>query len=149
MFTEIEIERVIQGDIQPGPHTIMTGFRIGWFEHGGPVIAFWSTEMIGDVREVTEPNLWFLHYKKSWDPADTKTYLLLDTYRSIQPLDREAHFLSLRSPPEVPGPEEVPSNLSPWLPGLVLLGIAVLVAYALACFRSWWREPGASPSAGR
>lgn len=98
VHTELVVERVIKGDIKPGTHKILLGFRIGWAgKDGGPVMSFMSTEMMGDVKEVTETNLWFLVPKRSWDKTDPKTYLALETYRGVQPVALEKYFLALTS----------------------------------------------------
>lgn len=95
LVTEIEIERVIWGDVEPGTHSIMIGFRLGWERHGGPLRAYWSTAMEGDIQEVTEPNLWFLQRRRSWKKEDPQEYLSLETYRGVQPLAQEASFMRL------------------------------------------------------
>lgn len=92
--TQIEIERVIQGDIEPGTHTILVGFAIGWSDELPVVTSYMSTEMIGDA-EATKPNLWFLERKRSRIESDTTEYLFLKTYRGVQPLELEPYFTAL------------------------------------------------------
>lgn len=96
--TELVIERVIKGDIKPGTHKILLGFRIAWArEDGGQVMSYMSTEMMGDVDEVKDSNLWFLAPKRSWDQKDAHTYLALETYRGVQPRALESYFVALNS----------------------------------------------------
>jgi hypothetical protein len=95
--TELIVESVIKGDVRPGSRTILLGPFIGWQAEGGPVMSDTSTEMVGDIEDVSKPNLWFLSHRRSWDPADTKEYLCLDTYRGIQPLALREYFQALSS----------------------------------------------------
>jgi len=98
IHTALLVERVIAGHIKPGTHKMLLGRLTGWpRDDGGPVMSFTSTEMIGDVEEVADLNLWFLVPKKSWDKTDGTTYLRLDTYRGVQPLQLERYFCALRA----------------------------------------------------
>jgi hypothetical protein len=98
VHTELIVQKVIKGDIKPGTHKILLGFRIGWLrKDGGPVMSFMSSEMVGDVDDVCDSNLWFLESKKSWDKTDTSTYLALETYRGVQPAVLEGYFNALAS----------------------------------------------------
>jgi len=94
--TELVIERVIEGKIKPGQHKILLGPFIGWQRHGGDVFSFTSTEMLGDVKEVTRPNIWFLNFRRSWDKKDPNVYPSLDTYRGVQPISLEPYYRALR-----------------------------------------------------
>jgi hypothetical protein len=96
--TTLVVERVIKGELKAGKHPLLLGFRIGWPDKdGGPVMSFMSTEMVGDVREVKEANLWFLHPRRADDAADKTVYLALETYRGVQPVVLEKYFLALGS----------------------------------------------------
>ena len=94
--TEIEIESVIKGDLKPGKYTIMTAAFIGW-DQNNRIMTFTSTELPGDVSDVTKPNLWFLTTTHSWDTTDKTDYLFLDHYRGVQPLALEKFFKALNS----------------------------------------------------
>jgi len=94
--TELVIDRVIEGKIKPGEHKILLGPFVGWQENGGEVFSFTSTEMMGDVKEVTRPNIWFLNFRRSWDKKDPNIYPSLDTYRGVQPISLEPYYLALR-----------------------------------------------------
>jgi hypothetical protein len=94
--TSITVERVIAGEAQPGDHTVLLGYAIGWCANGWSAY-LGSTMMEGDVRDVREPNLWFLGWKRSWGPQDQQPFLALQTYRGIQPLALATYFRALRS----------------------------------------------------
>ncbi len=115
--TELLVERVIKGSIKPGRHRILLGFRIGWDEEGGRFGSYMSTEMSGEVENVTDSNLWFLSSGRSWDEKDPSTYLILETYRGVQPAKLEPYFLALASGnPST----EVPKLLSSAEPAVLL-----------------------------
>lgn len=105
-FTELEILRVIKGDVKPGTAKLKVGGGIGWSEDGSGVSSASSTELPGDVDKVTAPNLWFLKLEKSWDENDRSDYLSINNYRAVQPLTMEAYFQRLSSKhPEQEVPE--------------------------------------------
>jgi hypothetical protein len=97
-FTELRVERVIRGDVEPGARTLMVGWGIGWSKDGTFVNSASSTELPGDVEDIKVPCLWFLRRKKSWDEKDPQEYLSIDHYRAIQPLCLENYFAALGSP---------------------------------------------------
>jgi hypothetical protein len=102
--TELLVERVVSGDLKPGTHKILLEWSIGWLaKDGGPVMNFGTSEMEGDVKDVTESNLWFLTPKRSWDKTDPNTYPTLTTFRGVQPAVLEAYFRALAS--KQPGDE--------------------------------------------
>jgi len=94
----VSVERIVAGEMQFGEHTVLLAeYMVGWREDGW--LANWcSIMMAGDVRDVREPNLWFLVPKRSWEAEDPQTYLALQTYRGVQPLKLEVYFQALRSP---------------------------------------------------
>jgi hypothetical protein len=113
---QIVVERSIRGDVKPGTYTILLGPFIGWHEDGGRIFTMTSTMCAGDVDDVAQPNLWLLSRRRSWDQADQKEYLCLDTYRGVQPLPLEPYFLALANRhPE----REVPNLLSSGDPTLL------------------------------
>src|SRR2546422_11482936 len=60
-FTELNVLRVIKGDLKPGAaQKVMVGWGIAWSKDGRWVSSGTSTEMPGDVKSVTEPNIWFV-----------------------------------------------------------------------------------------
>jgi hypothetical protein len=100
--TELLVERVIVGKFKPGNHKILLGAFIGWPDKtGGPIMSFTSTELVGDVKDVAESNLWFLTPQRSWDQTDPNTYLALTTYRGVQAAVLENYFMALaaKDPP--------------------------------------------------
>jgi hypothetical protein len=136
--TELVVECVIKGKIAPGTHRILLGFRLGWLRpDGGNVVAYWSSEQWGDVEEVCEPNLWFLVRTRSWDKSDRHTYLMLDTYRGVQPLRREEYFRGLAEQyGEGEEEDEETSDTIAW-PWAIGEGVAVI----LVAFMAWrWRK---------
>jgi len=113
-YTKLRILRVIKGPgLKPGEHELLIGLGIAWSKDGKWLGSGTSTELSGDVNDITQPNLWFLTKARSWDETRTDEYLSISNYRSIQPLVLENYFRALKSPqPEV----EVPKLLSPERP---------------------------------
>ena len=97
MFTELNVHRVIKGDIKPGKHTILMGWGIGWGEDGTGLATYTSTHIQGDANNVCHPNIWFLERKRSWDEADKTLYYHIPHYRAIQPPFLEEYFAALGS----------------------------------------------------
>jgi hypothetical protein len=93
--TELVIDRVIKGNVEPGKHKLLFGFGVTWAKNGKDVYSGTSTEIPGDVDDVTKPNLWFLSPARSWDSADTTSYLRVRTYRCIQPTTLETYYRTL------------------------------------------------------
>ena len=91
--TEIEVIRVVQGDVAPGKLTILVGFAIGWSTERPFVSSYMSTEVAGEAA-ATEDNLWFL--SKSRSRIDSKEYFYLSTHRGVQPLALEPYFKALQ-----------------------------------------------------
>jgi hypothetical protein len=91
-FTRLTVIRVIKGDIKPGEHQLMVGYGIGWSAAGEYVSSASSTELPGDVSDITEANLWFLKKERSWDEKDKTEYLSISNYREIQSLSLEEFY---------------------------------------------------------
>jgi hypothetical protein len=117
---QIVVGRSVRGDVQPGTFTILLGPCIDWGDDGRLITAT-STMCLGDADDVAKSNLWFLSRRRSWDPADPKEYLCLDTYRGVQPLALEPYFqaLSDRHPER-----EVPKLLASTDPTILLRVLA-------------------------
>ena len=96
-FTDLNVLEAIRGDVKPGIHTLKVGWGIGWTKDGRYVNSATSTELHGDVDDITVPNLWFLQNEKSWDEKDKTNYLGISYYRSIQPLALKTYFSALAS----------------------------------------------------
>jgi hypothetical protein len=96
-FTELQVLRVIKGDVKPGTHKLKIGWGVSWSANGEYLSSGTSTDLPGDVNSVVEPNLWFLQRERSWDKHDDEAYLSINHYRSIQPLALEGYFGILRS----------------------------------------------------
>jgi len=110
-FTELDVQRVIKGDIEPGRHKIMLSYGVGWFQDGTGLSTRTSTDLPGDVDDVTEPNLWFLDRKRSWDKSDETLYYHVPYYRAIQPRCLEPYFAALGSEePETRVPQLLSGN---------------------------------------
>jgi len=97
-FTELNVQRVIKGNIKPGKHTILLGFGIEWQQDGSRLATGTSTELPGDVDNVCKHNIWFLSRERSWDQADKTVYLKVPNYRAVQPPGLEEYFAALGSP---------------------------------------------------
>ncbi len=94
-FTELEILRVIKGDVKPGLHKLKIGYGLGWDKDGEFVSSGTSTDMSGDVSNASEPNIWFLKKTRSWDENDKTEYLSASNYRELQPLPLERFYAVL------------------------------------------------------
>lgn len=92
--TEIEVSRVIKGDLEPGKHTILVAYPIGWSVEQPTVMGYSSTQVMGDA-EATKENLWFLNARRS--RLDSEDHWCLETYRGVQPLALEPFFNALRA----------------------------------------------------
>jgi len=97
VFTELNVHRVIKGDIKPGKHTILMGWGIGWREDGTGLATYMSTDIPGDANNVCDPSIWFLDRKRSWDEADKTLYYHVPHYRAIQPAFLEEYFAAIGS----------------------------------------------------
>lgn len=97
--TKLHVLRSIKGDVKPGDYPIALGEYIGW-EKDGSLYSYTSTEMAGDVRDVRQPNIWFLERKKGWDAKDPGPYYTLVNYRCVQPLVLETFYKTLDVPIE-------------------------------------------------
>ena len=94
---EIEVVRVLKGDVKPGKHLVRLGSFIGWEEKGGPVQSYTSTHLVGEAPEVAAPQLWFLERKKVPLGKDEQEMLCLETYCGVQPLVLEPYFAALQA----------------------------------------------------
>lgn len=97
-FTELNVLRVLRGDLQPGKHQLMFGWGVAWNADGSGLATWTSTDIPGDVDDITRPSLWFLDRKRSWDAADPLEYLHIPYYRAVQPLALEPYFQALLTP---------------------------------------------------
>ena len=70
---------------------------IGWNEAGLALNSATSTELMGDVDDVTNTNLWFLSWSKSSGSPRKNKVLEIGHYRQIQPLVLEEYFKALGS----------------------------------------------------
>ncbi|MDB5336877.1 MAG: hypothetical protein JWN70_2496 [Planctomycetaceae bacterium] len=91
--TEIEVSRVVKGNIAPGKLTILLEYAIGWSTKDPLVMSYSSTQLAGDADATTD-NLWLLTKKRS--RLDSKEYYQLSTYRGVQPLALEPYFKALQ-----------------------------------------------------
>lgn len=96
--TTLRILRVIKG-LEPGAREreILLDGLFGWNKNGKDVRTWTSTEIPGNVRDVTKPALWFLRPCKSWDRGVTNDFLKVVNYRAIQPAVLEGYFTALGS----------------------------------------------------
>ncbi len=97
VFTDLEVVRVIKGDIRPGTHRLLYAWGVDWLEDGTGLATWTSTHIAGEVEDVTKPSLWFLMRARSWDEADATSYLSLPHYRAIQSPVLEPYFAAIGS----------------------------------------------------
>ncbi len=111
VFTELNVQRVIKGDIMPGIQTILFGREVSWSDDGTQLGMWTMDQMEGDVADVTKPNIWFLNTKRSWDESDRRLYYHLPDYRAVQPLVLEPYFAAINSFfPKKEVPKQLSSN---------------------------------------
>ena len=97
-YTKLKIIRIIKGDgVALGEHDLKGGFGIAWNEDGKGLQSGTSTEVLGDVDDVTVPRIWFLKRARSWDAKDQTEYLSISNYRAIQDLKLESFFRAVGS----------------------------------------------------
>ncbi len=94
--TELIVERVIKGDIRPGSYKLLFGWGVEWPDEEALPSDRTLSHRLGQVADITQPNLWFLSRKRSWDKADPTVYLSLDTYQCVQPVVLETYFAALQ-----------------------------------------------------
>lgn len=109
--TTLHVLRTIRGNGVPvGDRELMIGWGVSWSQDGTGLSSGTSTELPGEVEDLTQPALWFLTEEPSWDEARPGNHLAINHYRRIQPLELEAYFAALSSGhPET----ELPKLLSP------------------------------------
>ncbi len=95
-YTKLRIVRTVKGaKLKPGQYDLKVGWGISWSKDGTWLSSGTSTELPGDVQDITKPSLWFLNRERSWDEAREDDYLSIDNYRQIQPLGLDGYFLAL------------------------------------------------------
>ena len=91
-YTRLKILSVIQGKVEPGEVDLKMDWGITWQKDGTFVNSGTSTQLVGDVDDVTKPCLWFLKRTRSWDESRKEEYLTAGNYRAVQPLElKELH----------------------------------------------------------
>jgi hypothetical protein len=95
-FTRLKVSAVIKGKLEPGEHDLMLGWGISWGQDGF-VTSGTSTELPGDVEDITQPCLWFLQKSHSWDEKLKDEFLTVTNYRDIQPVEFKDFYLALGS----------------------------------------------------
>ena len=117
-YTKLRIVRVVKGpELKAGQHDLMAGMGISWRKDGTRLSSGTSTDLLGDVQDITKPSLWFLKRARSWDKKRPNEYVWVHNYRQIQPLELEEYFLALGS--DRPS-TEVPRLLTPEKPAVAL-----------------------------
>jgi hypothetical protein len=97
IYTRLNILSIVKGEAQPGVNNLMVGWGITWRTDGTYVNTGTSTQLPGDVDDVTKPCLWFLKRTHSWDPKRKEEYLTVSNYREIQPLELKEFYAALGS----------------------------------------------------
>ena len=113
LYTKLNIHAVLRGSIEPGICELMVCRGISWNVDGKTVSSGSSTEISGDVDDITKPSLWFLRHTHSWDENRKLAYLTISNYREIQPLELKEYFLALGA---ANAATQVPKLLSPERP---------------------------------
>ncbi|AIE85831.1 HEAT repeat domain-containing protein [Fimbriimonas ginsengisoli] len=96
--TQLRVLKVLHGDIRAGLLPIRYDVGVSWNDQGTCLNSDSSTEEIGDVDDVTKPNIWFLKWGKSWDKRDPRRTLTVYSYRCIQSRRFIPYYEILRRP---------------------------------------------------
>lgn len=96
-YTRLNILAVVKGKVEPGEHDLMVNGGITWLEDGTFVNSGTSTQLVGDVDDVTKPSMWFLRRTCSWDDKRKDEYLTAGNYREVQPLELKDFYVALGS----------------------------------------------------
>lgn len=96
-YTRLNILAVINGIVKPGEHELMINSGITWQDDGTYVNSGTSTQLPGDVEDVTKPCLWFLTRTRSWDEKRKDECLTVANYREVQPLELKTLYVALRN----------------------------------------------------
>lgn len=95
VYTSLNVLEVVKGPIKPGNHELMIGWGITWQTDGTNLRTGTSTDILGDVDDVTKPCLWFLKRTRSWDKTRKSNYLTVSNYREIQPIALREFFIAM------------------------------------------------------
>ena len=98
-LTGLVVERSVKGTAPAGKVKMTLGWGLVWDRDGRPSTGT-STELLGDVEDVRQPGLWFLHRRPAGSLADWEP---MGFHRSIQPLALEPWFTALASTDAKPG----------------------------------------------
>jgi len=97
-YTKLKIIRTLKGTgISPGEHELKIGFGISWDKEGKGLETGTSTQIPGDVDDVTKPRIWFLRKDRSWDPEIQREYLSVSNFRCVQDVVLEEFFMAAGS----------------------------------------------------
>lgn len=96
--TKLVITKVIHGDLKPGTVDLLVKDYVAWEEDGSMINSATSSEQLGDVKDVSKPNIWFLKWDSSWQKNDQKTYLHIPSFRCVQPTNLKQFYEILRKP---------------------------------------------------
>lgn len=95
VHTQLNILASIKGEVAPGTQDLLLEWGISWREDGSYVNSGTSTEIPGDVDDVTVPCLWFLRHTRSWDESRKEAFLTAGNYREVQPVELKEFYLRL------------------------------------------------------
>jgi len=96
MTTEIDVKRVVWGDMSHGAHQIHVAPFVGWTSEKPRVTYYGSTEEVGDA-DATSWNLWFLDTETASPGTKQERRLRLGSFRGVQPLELEEYYSILRT----------------------------------------------------
>ena len=98
VYTKLKILRTIKGpNLALGEHELKVGRGIAWNEEGKGLETGTSTQIPGDVDDITKPRIWFLRKDRSWDSKDQTEYLSISNFRCVQDLALEKFFVAAGS----------------------------------------------------
>lgn len=104
--TKLNVLGVVKGKIGLGQHDLLFGWGISWDDDGTELNSGSSTQIAGDVDDITKPCLWFLKRAHSWDPKLKQEFLKASNYREVQPLKMKELYVALGGPnPELTVPK--------------------------------------------
>lgn len=95
IYTRLRILEVIRGDVKPGEVEIMMGWGIGWNNEGKELRTYTSSDLPGDLDDVTQPAIWFLQRQRSWDETRKEEYLSVSNYRAVQPIELKDFYVAM------------------------------------------------------
>lgn len=83
-LTDLQVIKVIHGEVRTGRNRLILRYGIDWQKDGKGLQSGTSTEVMGDVQDVSVPNIWFLKRVRSFRNSDKTEYLHIYSFKGIQ-----------------------------------------------------------------